>query len=194
MTRAHLRRTAMLVAIAGSSALFLACTSVTSTASTITYKAGGVQFRASFPSMVTRTTMTKAELAKSFSGEPDVVAATVFSAGLDVSKLFSSSSQVPKPNAFEVTVITFSSTSASKNLFQSFASAPGAKKETVDGRSAYGVIGNAATLNSGTPVPDKSATQGDLAVLDGKSVVVVLVETKARATTTSFLNSLKILS
>ncbi len=138
--------------------------------------------------------MTKAELAKSFSGEPDVVAATVFSAGLDVSKLFSSSSQVPKPNAFEVTVITFSSTSASKNLFQSFASAPGAKKETVDGRSAYGVIGNAATLNSGTPVPDKSATQGDLAVLDGKSVVVVLVETKARATTTSFLNSLKILS
>jgi hypothetical protein len=105
-----------------------------------------------------------------------------------------SRSGVPEPDAFEVTVITFSSTSASKDLFQGYASASGAKKETVDGRPAYDAIGNAATLNSGTPVPDKNATQGDLAVLDGKSILVALVETRKAATTKSFLLSVKILS
>ena len=89
-------------------------------------------------------------------------------------------------------MITFSSPSASKNYCKLFAAVPGVKKETFDGRSAYGVIGNVTTLNPGTPVSDKKATQGDLAVLDGKSVLVAVVETKAPGTTASFLNSLKI--
>ena len=182
----------MLVAVASSSALFVACAIETNAASTTTYKAGGVQFQAVFPSRVTTTTLTKAELAKSFSGVAKVVAATIFSVGIDASKILSPTNPVPKPNAFEVTVITFSSPSASKNYCKLFASVPGVKKETFDGRSAYGVIGNVTTLNPGTPVSDKKATQGDLAVLDGKSVLVAVVETKAPGTTASFLNSLKI--
>jgi hypothetical protein len=171
--------------------VFLACINPAN-ASTTTYKAGSVQFQASFPSGVTTTPVPKAELARTFSGVPGVTAATVFSAGVDTSKLFSNSA-VPEPDAFEVTVITFNSASASKSLFQGYASAAGAKKETVDGRRAYEAIGNAATLNS-TPVPDKKATQGDLAVLDGKSILVALVETKKTATTRSFLLSVKILT
>lgn len=184
----------MLVAVASCSALLVAYASETSAASTTTYKAGGVQFQAVFPSKVTTTILTKAELAKGFSGVAKVVAATIFSVGIDANKILSPANQVPKPNAFEVTVITFSSASASKNYCQLFATAPGAKKVTVDGRSAYKVLGNVTTLNPGTPVPDKKATQGDLAVLDGKSVLVALVETKAAATTASFFNSLKVLS
>lgn len=192
MTRAHWRQAAVLVAMTSSSAVFLAYISPAS-ANTTTYKARSVQFQASFPSRVTTTPVPKAELAKTFSGVPGVTAATVFSAGIDTSKLFSSSA-VPAPDAFEMTVMTFTSTSASKHLFQGYASASGAKKKTVDGRQAYEAIGNAAKLNSGAPVPDKDATQGDLAVLDGKSVLVALVETKKAATTKSFLLSLKILS
>ena len=192
MTRAHWRRAAVTVAVTSSSAVFPAFVSPANASTTI-YEAGSVQFQASFPSRVTKTPVPKAELVKTFSGLPGVTAATVFSAGLDTRKLFSSSA-VPEPDAFEVTVITFSSTSASEKLFQGYASAPGAKKETLDGRRAYDAIGNAATLNSGTPVRDKNATQGDLAVLDGKSILVALVETKKRATTKSFLLSVKILS
>lgn len=193
MSRGHWRWPTMLVAVMSSSALFVACASETSGASATTHKAGGVQFQAVFPSRVTTTTLTKAELAKSFSGVVKVVAATIFSVGIDASKILSPTNQVPTPNAFEVTVITFSSTSASKNYCKLFASVPGVKKETFDGRSAYGVIGNVATLNPGTPVPDKKATQGDLAVLDGKSVLVAVVETTAASTAASFIKTLKIL-
>jgi len=190
--RAHWRRAAVMVAMSVSSAVFLAYISPAN-ASTTTYKAGSVRFQASFPSRVTTTPVPKAELAKAFSGVRGVTAATVFSAGVNANELFSSSA-VPEPDAFEVTVITFSSTSASNNLFQGYASAPGAEKETVDGRRAYDAIGNAAKLNSGTTVPDKNATQGDLAVLDGKSILVALVETKKTSATKSFLLSVKILS
>jgi hypothetical protein len=183
----------MLIAMAGGSALFVASAGAISAASTTTYKAGGIHFQVAFPSKVTTTTLTKAELAKAFSGLPGVISGTAFTVGVNASGGLLSGS-VPKPNAFEVEVIAFSSTSGSKALVQSFGSAPGSKKETFDGLTAYGAVGNAATLNTGTSVPDKNATQGDLAVLDGKSVLIAMTETTSAATTTSFFNSLKILS
>lgn len=163
--------------------------------SSSTYKAGGIRFQATFSSKVTTLPMTKAELKKSLPWATGVVAATMFIAGdVTASEIRSDAKQVPKPNSFEVTVITFGSTSAAKNYWQFYGSAPGAKKEIIDGKSAFGVVGNAATLNGGSPVPDKNATQGDLAVLDGKSVFVAMAETKAAATTTSFFKSIKFLS
>jgi hypothetical protein len=183
----------MLVAMASGSALFVVCTSTTSTASTTTYRAGSVQFQAYFLSRVTTTALTKADLGSSFSGVS--VVATLFSAGMDPSEAFPSSDAVPKPNAFAVLVLTFSSPSVANTGFQGGESnTPGVKKETLDGRRAYVIVGNAAAMNRGTPVPDKKATQGTLVVLDGKSIVTAATETKGMATTTSFLNSLKVLS
>lgn len=94
---------------------------------------------------------------------------------------------MPKPNAFAVEVTTFSSTSAAKGFFAGFQGASGAKKVTFDSRTAHGVVGNGAALFY-------NGSQGDLAVLNGKIVLNAMTETKAAATTTSFLNSLKILS
>lgn len=138
--------------------------------------------------------MTNAELKKSLPWATGIVAATMFFTGVTVSEILSNAKQVPRPNAFEVSVMTFGSTSAAKSYWQFYGSAPGVKKEIIDGKSAYGVIGNAARLNGGSLVPDKNATQGDLAVLDGKSVFVIMAETKAAATTTSFFKSIKFLS
>ena len=49
-------------------------------------------------------------------------------------------------------------------------------------------------MNKGTPVPDKNATQGDFTALDGKSVIAAATDTTAAAATTSFFESVKILS
>lgn len=163
-------------------------------ASSSSYKAGGIRFQAAFPSKVTTLPITNAELKKSLPWATGIVAATMFFTGVTVSEILSNAKQVPKPNAFEVSVMTFRSTSAAKSYWQLYGSAPGVKKEIIDGKSAYGVVGNAATLNGGSPVPDKNATQGNLAVLDGKSVFVIMAETKAAATTTSFFKSIKFLS
>lgn len=162
--------------------------------SSSTYKAGGARFQAAFPSKVTTSPMTKAELKKSLPWAAGVVAGTMFLDGVTPSELLAGAQQVPKPNAFEVSVMTFGSTSAAKNYWHFFGFAPRVKKEIIDGKSAYGVVGNAATLNGGSRVPDKNATQGDLVVLDGKSVFVIMAVTKAAATTTSFFKSIKFLS
>lgn len=161
--------------------------------SSSTYKAGGIRFQAAFPSKVTTLPMTMAELKKSRSWAPGVVAGTEFLAGVTASEILSGANQVPKPNVFEVGVMTFGSTSAAKSDWQLHGFEPGVKKEIIDGKSAYSAVGNAATLNPGSPVPDKSATQGVLAILDGKSVFVIMAETKAAATTISFFNSIKFL-
>jgi len=160
-------------------------------ASSPTYKAGGVRFQAAFLSKVTTTPLTSAELTKGFSGVAGVVAATVFSAGVAATAILAGVNRVPKPNAIEMTVVTFDSASAAKGFWKFYGTAPGVKRESIDGKSAYAVVGNAVTLNSGTPVPDKNATQGDLAVLLGKSVLVGLVETKVAAATTKFFKSVK---
>ncbi len=193
MARSLLRRMAVLVTMASCSALFVVCAGATSGASTATYQADRVQFQAYFPSRVTTTALTKADLGSSFSGVP-LFSATLFSAGVEPKEIFPSSSQIPKPNAFAMIVLTFSSTSYPKKYFQAAPSAfPSAKKVTVDGRSAYIAVGNAAKMNSGNPVPDEKATEGDLTVLDGKSIIVAAVETKTAATTTAFFSLLKIL-
>jgi hypothetical protein len=162
------------------------------TASTATYKTGGVHFKAAFPSTVMTATATKEDLTKMQGA--NVVSSTAFAVGVDPSDLLAGLIHVPKPNAFVVEVFTFSSTSAAKSYFAGFQGASGAKEETLDGRTAYGVIGNSAALNSGTFVPDKNATQGNLAVREGKSILVAITQTKMAATTMSFLKSLKILS
>jgi hypothetical protein len=123
------------------------------------------------------------------------VVATLFSAGMDPNVAFPSSDAVPKPNAFAVLVFTFSSTSAANNVFRAVESgSPGGKKESIDGRRAYVLVGNAGVMNEGTPVPDKNATQGDFTALDGKSVIAAATDTIAVAATTSFFESIKILS
>ncbi len=190
MTRAHWRRRTRLIATAGSSVLFAVCASGASAASTTTYKAGGVRFQAAFPSTVTMTNATQL-----FSGMPGLVTATIFAPAATANDL---SSDIWKPNEFAVEVIIYKSTAASKAFFQAYGTGGPFKKETFDGRSAYGIAGNAAPtfLNSGTgrPLPDKSATGGLVWVLDRKSIFEAWSITTTSSLTTSFFHSLKILS
>lgn len=102
-------------------------------------------------------------------------------------------------------VITFGSASASRSFsrrrvarrgssspppcFQAFRLVPGARQEMVGGRTAYGALGTAKEVNSGSPVPDKNAIQGELVVLGGKNVILVFAETTAVAVRKSFLGS-----
>jgi len=167
-------------------------TSVARSPKASTYRAGSVRLSIAFPTRETTTVVPAAKLAKRFAGLPDVVSATIFTAGIDVHTLFATSAHVPPPDAYEVTVIGFASTSTARSLLTTYGTAPGAKKRTVDGHAAYGVVGNVVTLNGGAAVPDKHATQGDLAVLDGKSVIIALVETKAASAARSFVTSLRI--
>jgi len=192
MTRVRWRRTTVLILMATSSSAFV-LSSATSSAAATTYATGSVHFQAAFPSTPTRATATKAQIKNDLSGISGVISDTGYASGVAASALFSGAS-VPKPNAFGVDVITFSSTSTTRTVAQEFASDLGAKKETVDGRTAYRVVGNVGKLSQGTSVPDKSATEGFLVVIDGKSLVDAQAVTKTSSATTSFLGSLKVLS